>query len=234
MNYGLGGVISTSGELNLIRLVKNKLEANGINQCVVFDVGANNGMYADALLKEFSEQDTIYCFEPSVHSFKELDSKLRSQKNIVLVEQGLGSVKEKRKLYFDQEGSGWASVFERQETGFNHVLRHSEEIDVITLDEFCDSNNINRIHFMKADVEGFELEILKGAKQMLSKIDFIQFEFSFANYNSKTYLYDFFEILSDFKIYRVLRNGVQEIKYDPRYEILMTTNYLAARKDMEL
>jgi FkbM family methyltransferase len=172
----------------------------------------------------------VFCFEPSGVSYKELKARHGNNPLVELVPLGLGATNEKRKLYFDIEGSGWASVFQRKDTGFNHPLENSEEINLISLDEFCKSNDISRIHFVKADVEGFELSVLQGAKDMLPNIDFIQFEFSFANYNSKTYLFDFFEILADFRIYRILRNGIEEIQYDPRYEILMTSNYLAINK----
>lgn len=234
MNYGLGGIIRTSGEINLISILRVRLHELGREKKVLFDIGANDGHYTKILINEFSKHDQIYCFEPSQFSFNDLVKNFGSSKNVELVNLGLGSKKEKRMLYFDHEGSGWASVFERKDTGFNHHLNKSEEISIVTLDEYCKEKNIETIDFLKADVEGFELEIFKGAKNMLPHINFIQFEFSLANYNSKTYLFDFFELLSDFKIYRVLQNGVYEIKYDPRYEVLMTTNYLAVNNKIAL
>jgi FkbM family methyltransferase len=230
MNYGLGGMLSTSGEKNLVQMVRHSLDKIEKGNKVLMDVGANDGQYADLLIEAFTPDDKIICFEPSRFSFAELSKRHGSKSNVELVAMGLGSKAEKRNLFFDSEGSGWASVFERADTGFNRSLTHSEEITLITLDEFCQSKDIRKIHFLKADVEGFELEIFKGAKNMLPNIDFIQFEFSFANFNSKTYLFDFFEILSEFRIYRVLRDGIYEIQYDPRYEVLMTTNYLAVNK----
>lgn len=214
--------------------INNKLDKLGIKNKIVFDVGANKGQYTEAILNIFTSDVYVYCFEPSYASFKELKARHGEKSNVELVPFGLGSVSEIRNLYYDSDGSGWASVFERKGTQFNPELTHSEEISTIRLDDFCKSKSIGRINFLKADVEGFELEVLKGATRMLPCIDFIQFEFSFANYNSKTYLYDFFELLSDFKIYRVLKDGMEEIQYDPRYEILMTTNYLAVNKKTTL
>jgi FkbM family methyltransferase len=230
MNYGLGGMIDSSGEKNVMELVERQLAERGLDPKIIFDVGANHGQYTDELLKIFRGRVRVFCFEPSGVSYKELKARHGNNPLVELVPLGLGATNEKRKLYFDIEGSGWASVFQRKDTGFNHPLENSEEINLISLDEFCKSNDISRIHFVKADVEGFELSVLQGAKDMLPNIDFIQFEFSFANYNSKTYLFDFFEILADFRIYRILRNGIEEIQYDPRYEILMTSNYLAINK----
>jgi len=227
MNYGLGGMISTSGEKAIVRLVSERLNVNGVVNPILFDVGANNGLYTKILLETFSKDAFVHCFEPSEYSFEKLKAMHGLKHNVKLVRAGLGSQLEKSLLYYDIEGSGWASVYERKDTGFNRPLTNSEEIEIITLDKYCLENNINRINFLKADVEGFELEVLKGAMKMLPNIDFIQFEFSYANLNSRTYLFDFFSLLSDYKIYRVLRNGIREISYDPRYEILLTTNYLA-------
>jgi len=234
MNYGLGGIIDSSGEINLIRSVKKRLDNLSKEKKIVFDIGANDGTYTELLHSKFSNNDIIYCFEPSKYSFEQLEKRCSDFKNTTLLNFGLGSKEEKRLLYYDLEGSGWASVFAREDTGFNHHLNQSEEINIITLDEFCKERKIEKIDFLKADVEGFELEIFKGSLQMLPHIKFIQFEFSFANYNSRTYLYEFFQILSDFKIYRVLKDGIHEIKYDPRYEVLMTTNYLAVNNEITL
>ncbi|UII27782.1 hypothetical protein LVD15_05000 [Fulvivirga maritima] len=50
MNYGLGGMIESSGEINLVKLIANQL-INSEGKKVIFDIGANNGKYTDILLK---------------------------------------------------------------------------------------------------------------------------------------------------------------------------------------
>ena len=45
----------------------------------------------------------------------------------------------------------------------------SEEIEITTLDNFVKKNKIQRIDFIKCDVEGFELSVFKGAKKTLRK-----------------------------------------------------------------
>lgn len=47
-------------------------------------------------------------------------------------------------------------------------MLYSEKCKIITLDEFCESNNIIPT-FIKADIEGAEVEMLKGAKNVLTK-----------------------------------------------------------------
>jgi len=109
-----------------------------------------------------------------------------------------------------------------------------EVVDIRTIDSFCLEKNIDHISFLKLDTEGNELNILKGAKNMINseKIDFIQFEFGGCNIDSKTYFQDFYYLLNPrYQIYRILENGLFPIKkYCETNEIFLTTNYLAEKK----
>lgn len=226
MNYGLGGIIETSGEKNLLKVLNEELK--NIESPVLFDVGANDGKYIEEMYSAFRKNaPVIYGFEPSKFTYEKLLKKFENDPNIRLKQIGLASAKGEMQLYYNEQGSGWASLYERQISEFNKGLSQSEVVVLDTLDAFCKSNSIDHIDFMKIDVEGHELEVLKGGTDMLKNIRFIQFEFSFANYDSKTFMKDFFEVLKDFRIYRVLQNGIREFSYDPRYEIMMTTNFLA-------
>ena len=64
------------------------------------------------------------------------------------------------------------------------------------------------------------------------RIDFIQFEFGGANVDSRTYFRDFFHLLKpDFRLYRIVRNGLQPIDhYYEGLEQFNTINYLAAKR----
>lgn len=230
MNYGLGGMIETSGELYLVNYIFFKLERN--EKVVLFDVGANDGKYTTVLHNKFNSLAEIHCFEPDMNSFNLLDKAFGSHPKIKLNQFGLSSKKEELILYYDKEGSGWASLFPRQKSEFSKGLEKTQKVLLERLEDYCINEDIIHIDFMKIDVEGYELEVLKGAGEKLKNISFIQFEFSFANFDSKTYLKDFFEILTEFNIYRVLQNGLEKINYDPKLEIFMTTNYLAINKNI--
>lgn len=75
---------------------------------------------------------------------------------------------------------------------------------------------------------------MNGAKQMINdkRIDAIQFEFGGCNIDSRTFFQDFFYLLKDnYKIYRVLKDGLLEMPiYKETYEIFITINYLAIKK----
>jgi hypothetical protein len=44
-----------------------------------------------------------------------------------------------------------------------------EKVSVITLDKFVEENPLEHVDFIKADIEGFEREMLKGATNVLKK-----------------------------------------------------------------
>ena len=127
-----------------------------------------------------------------------------------------------------------ASLYNRNLEYRNISFNLSEEITITTIDDFCVSQNILKIDFLKLDVEGHELNILLGAKNMLDsdKIKFIQFEFGGCNIDSRTYFKDFFTLLNGkYRIYRILQDGLLEIGYyRETLEIFTTTNFFAIHR----
>ena len=203
---------------------------------MVFDVGSNIGEYAILLSQILEPNTNIYCFEPSKATFEHLIENTSNIKNIQLFNFGLGVKAESINLYFDKKESGLASFYKRRLDHFSIDMSKSELVEVKILDEFCRDHKIEHIHFLKMDVEGNELNILNGAKGMMDKgtIDFIQFEFGGCNIDSRTFFQDFFYLLKDqYHIYRILKNGLYPIdSYSEKYEIFITTNYLAKRKSL--
>ena len=232
MNYGNGGLIEVSGEKEVIAYISNKLKYK--ETLVLFDVGANIGDYSRALRAGFPESKSkIYAFEPSQKTFQKLTENV-SGAEIHVFNIGIGSHSGELKLYSNSEGSGLASVYNRKLDHFNITLQYEEIIKISTLDDFCEKNKIERIDFLKLDIEGHELEALNGAKKLLDSkaIQFIQFEFGGCNIDSRTYFQDFFYLLNkNYTIYRVLQHGLYEIKnYRETLEIFTTINYLAELK----
>ena len=57
----------------------------------------------------------------------------------------------------------------------------------------------------------------------------IQFEVGPASLQAGAFLYRFFQLLDGYTVYRLLADGIQRINYEERYEIFLTTNYVALR-----
>lgn len=222
MNYGRGAYVELSGELFVMDYVKKN-----VKNPVVFDVGANDGQYLEYILKYFPDAE-IHSFEPSSACFKGLQ-KYKKQ-NVHLHNLALSSENHEMTLNFDHEGAPTASVYTHDQEVTIHKSGKTETIHAVTLDSFCESNGIDKIDFLKIDVEGHELDVLKGAEKMLPKIKYIQFEFGPCSVAAKTFLHDFYKLLKDFEIYRILNDGIRKMDYDIMKEVFVTSNYLAILK----
>lgn len=229
MNYGNGGKISTSGELNVLSYIKKSL--NSIDSLVILDVGANVGDYSKALAEFFQSGAMIYSFEPSRESYDRFLKNTFGITNVNPNNFGLSHEEGVVSLYSDTSASELASVYQRNLDHFSISMNMKEEVKLSTIDIFCREQGIERIHFLKLDIEGHELNALKGADRMIQEgmIDFIQFEFGGGNIDSRTYFQDFYYLLNDkYHLYRILRNGLAEIiKYRETDEVFITVNYLA-------
>lgn len=205
--------------------------------CVVFDVGANEGNWSLEVLEK-NPTVKIFAFEPSPKTFSVLSSRLSKYDDVTPYNFGIGSINGKLSLYdYAQEnGSRHASLFkdvivEQHES--NQVVEY--QVDMITIDDFMKQNDIHFIDFLKVDTEGYEMECLNGAKEAIdnNKIKIIQFEFNTMHVYSKVFFKDFFDLLSDkYSLYRLIQDGLIPInKYNPTYhELFGFQNILAINK----
>lgn len=220
LNIGKGGgSMSDNGETFAIRhALRNERNP------VVFDVGAQGGDYLEEVLRVTAGRAEVYAFEPSKAPYEKLLADFDGKAHIV--NSALGAAAGKLNLMSPKNKSGLSS-FHRKDSEFTE----SETVEVTTVDQFCKARGIKAIQLLKLDVEGHELACLRGAKDMLTNIKYIQFEMSIASRDAGVYFRDIFELLSDYKVFRILKDGLAEITSpDKMSEMLFTTNYLAERR----
>ena len=220
MNYGNTGNFKESGELNVLKYIKASFKKG--EPITVFDVGGNVGNYSKSLADFFENNAIIHAFEPSKNTFELFLENTSQVPNIISNNFGFGDVEKTLLLYTNSNGSGLASVYHRNLEHYGISMDMQEEIKIATIDSYCKINNVERIHFLKLDIEGNELNALKGAREMMkdNRIDFIQFEFGGCNIDSRTFFQDFFYLFNNkFNLYRILKDGLYKIeKYKEMYE----------------
>lgn len=175
----------------------------------IFDVGAYRGSYSREVMN-FHPRSKLYAFEPHPKSFKHLQQ-VALNLNFKAYQHGLGSERTLKKLYdyLDREGSSQASVYKEMfRTSHMPITQH--DIALTTLDDFCKDNAIEHIDLLKIETEGFEYEVLMGSSRMIGSlsVDIIQFELNQLSLSSKKTIFDFMELLPEYRFYRMLHRGM--------------------------
>ena len=190
---------------NLIdSLLKNK-------KIIALDVGAQGGFNSDNF---FSDRYNKFFEEILIEPINTEAEKLKNEKYII--NKGLWSKKEKKKLYILDKRLGSSSMYKPEEKNFDlHDIKEKDfenfkvtreiEIECDTLDNQLSEMNIKNLDYLKIDTQGAELEILKGMKSyhpLLIKIE-AQFFSMYKNVPSwhklVNHLYELNYVLIDLK-----------------------------------
>ncbi len=238
MNYGRSGEIESSGEEQVFGLIKKQFA--GVANGVFLDCGANIGEYAQGLAANIPEGATIYAFEPGKTPYAKMVENTKHNRNIITINKGVGERNETLPLFSNTVTTKHSSLFKRDMShwGEEFSLRDPETIDILRLDEFLSEKKIQHVHFMKIDVEGYEMNCLRGLGDYLTRgdVEMIQFEFGVATIDAKVFFKDFYHLLNpQYAIYRILKDGYYEIKnYNEVLEVFITTNYLVVSRKLQL
>jgi len=141
---------------------------------VVIDVGANIGYYTVLLADKVGKTGKVYAFEPDIINFEILKKNIEANnlKNVEIINAAVGSKAGKLKLHKSKENLGDHKLYGDD--------KETEEVKIIKIDDFL--KNI-KIDLMKIDTQGWEPEVIEGAKKIISKNKPIMFlEYSPASY----------------------------------------------------
>ena len=206
---------------------------------MIFDIGANVGEWSKYVLS-IKNDTKLHCFEPSKYIFSQLLNK-NFPSNVICNNFGLGSKEKTGTLHLFAENPSMSSIYKRKGIDFTKAGQQTktENITLDTIDNYCLKNKIERVDFVKIDVEGHELEVLKGARQMMKegRIKLIQFEYGGCYIDARIFLKDIFEYFQDmnYEFYKIYPKKIKKInKYQQKLDNFHYTNYLVVRRGYEL
>lgn len=125
----------------------------------VYDIGANMGLYSIQFSNIVGSGGKVFSFEPSIINFKKLSDNVNNISNIININNAVG--KEVSKLFISQ-GIDEIGATSKLNDSINGV---GNWVDVTTIDELIKKLPIPNA--IKIDVEGFEINVLEGARKTL-------------------------------------------------------------------
>lgn len=176
------------------------------NNPIIFDVGANNGVSAKEF-KQWWPDSIIHSFEPQEECWEELNILERkyNDNSIIVNKCATGNRPTKDAPFYTHDittgQSGFHKINLQSEDSihldkikqkenlkelnkYKNSLNHERKVEIIRLDDYMKQNNIESVHILKIDTQGYEPEVLEGLGERLSDIDLVITELMF---------YDFYE-----------------------------------------
>jgi len=165
----------------------------------VFDVGAYHGKFADDVLNILPKLK-LHCFEPCMESFNYLADKYRQNKEVKVNHCAVSDFSGTASLNvnsFKETNSLLESASVDESINLLTTKLSSEEVRVITLDDYCLQNNIQHIDLLKIDTQGNSFNVLSGIERMLKekRIKYLYVEAEFIEIYKGEKLFSEIEIL---------------------------------------
>jgi FkbM family methyltransferase len=138
-----------------IKLLRKFVRKNDI----VLDIGANIGFYAGMLARMVGNGGQVHCFEPDKTNFAHLKKGSAGFKNIVLNNKAVGPKTEMIKIYTSKDLNVDHRTYKPEE--FDAEM----EIESVAIDDYL--QNAPKVDFIKMDIQGFEMQALRGMERTL-------------------------------------------------------------------
>jgi len=140
----------------------------------VFEVGARTGEETIMLSKTFPNSN-VYSFECNPLVIETTRTALTGHPRIHFFAHGLGDKNETLPFYSFVAGNvGASSLFKRID--FDRTQKETGQVDIVKLIDFVKTHDIEEIDLLCMDVQGYELNILKGAEDFIKKIKYMIIE----------------------------------------------------------
>jgi FkbM family methyltransferase len=240
MGIGSGSCPESSGEHVLVEKLQQKY-ATGRQPLCIFDVGANKGQFLTMIVQGLQSKSipfSVHAFEPSRSTYEVLHDNFKDRSNVSLNNFGLGEQSGELELFYDEVGSGLASLSKRRLDHLGIYFKYSEKVAIKILDEYCSEQGVGSIDLLKLDVEGHELDVLRGGLRMFRerRIRMVSFEFGGCNIDTRTFIQDFWYFLQENgmgRVYRIAPSGhlVRLPRYSEALEQFGTSNFLALQSE---
>jgi len=163
------------------------------NDDIVVDIGAHVGLFT---LKVAREAELVVAVEPHPFNYRLLTMNIALNKleNVIPVKLALSNYSGKAKLYLRSTASHTLK-------GQWFRLESWLEVEVETLDRLIDELRLNKVTFVKIDVEGAELDVLKGSERVLTENDCLFLAIATYHYPEEVFEVAKYLLMKGFKVF---------------------------------
>ena len=232
--YNLDNTIS-----NLFKLIK-KINKN--KKIIIFDVGGNKGrfveLFSNLVEKENIVNYEIHYFEPIKFLYKHVKEK--NFKNIIYNNFALGD-KNENKLFYEYDknenlenkygpirGKSSFLKFNKNNKIEKNSSKNQYKSKIMTIDKYCKLNKIKKINFLKIDTQGYNINTLKGSKNLIKNelIDVIYTELTVSErYQKKETFYE---------LEKALNNNYELFGFDIPYLVKIHSRFLLKNLNLDI
>ena len=207
-------------------------EITGLAEGDIFDAGANAGQWA-AMAARVAPGRKIHSFELSPRTYERLAAGTAALPQVVANPFGLGKADGEVTFHYYPDSDDRSSIVLVPD-GF---AKEDATGTIRTGDGYVASAHVERIAYLKIDVEGAEMSVLRGFRGCLENgtIAAVQFEHGPAHVVTRHLLIDFVELFDGYgyEIRRLFPRRLAPLHYDPvEHENFTGANFLAVRKDI--
>lgn len=132
---------------------------------IALDIGAHIGSYTLFMAHLLDpSQGRVYAFEPSPHNFEKLKhhTLINKLNHVEIYNMAVGSEDGEIDFYLASQNNSSMSSMYRKEQGYQKTT-----VPVCTLEHFVHEKKIQRLNFIKMDVEGAEPDVIEGGRDVL-------------------------------------------------------------------
>lgn len=147
----------------------------------VVDIGANRGQFT-LLMTGLQPDATILAFEPLIEPYRKLIEVTSGFSNVRAFNSAIGPERASLPMNVSKrdDSSSLLPITTLQEQIFpNTGHERTVDVEIAPLGDFLDGQEMARPSLLKIDVQGYELEVLKGSADVLDRIDVLYVEASF-------------------------------------------------------
>ena len=181
----------------------------------IIDVGAHKGEFLEIMLKN-ENVNYFYAFEPQKNIFDQLNEKFSENKKVTLFNCALDEKVSSKKLMINKL-SMTSTLAEINENSFYLKLKNfltfsksnfidKYDVQTNTIDKIFEKTNLQKT-LIKIDVEGFEINVIKGSQTKLKEIPFILLENQFGNHYKNNSFKDILKLLNQ-QNFRILKKFI--------------------------